>query len=229
MKRLPLALLALPALLAIAPAAFANTFNFSFLGVGNTMTVTGIFDATEVGSTGVYNVTGITNGLFTDRNGSLDIVNASISFIADGSGDPTVLSTVDGPGPGYTSPDGSEVYDNLLYFPGTPYNLDSWGGFLFSADGYEVNIAQTLEAYGGWVSILGSTNAFVDTGSNYDAGEPLDGDIQPTPELPSLPLFATGLVALSTIVIRKARASAPVLKPCSSRLRTKHGDVHHSA
>jgi hypothetical protein len=206
MKRFSLALLALPALLAFTPTASADTLNFSFIGVGNTMSATGIFDVTEIGSTGVYNITGITDGLFTDKNNGLDIVAAPITFIPDGAGSPTVLPTVDGSGPGYTSPDGSEVYDNLLYFPGTPYDLDYWGGFLFNANGYEINIAQTLDAYGGWVSVLGITNDFVDTGADYDAGEPLDGSVQPAPELSSLLLFGTGLIALTFIVSRKAKA-----------------------
>jgi hypothetical protein len=226
MKRFSLALLALPVLLAFTPAASADTFNFSFIGVGNTMSATGIFDATEIGSTGVYNITGITDGIFTDTNGSLNIVNAPITFIPDGPGNPTILPTVNGSGPGYTSPDGSEIYDNLLYYPGTPYNLDYWGGVLFSANGYasgyevdyEIDIAQTLDAYGGWVSVLGSTNDFVDTSTDYDAGEPLDGNVQPTPELSSLLLFGTGLLALAFIVSRKAKARVPVLNLSSAFL-----------
>jgi hypothetical protein len=212
MKKYSFALFTFPALLIIAPAALADSFNFNFTGVGNTISVTGTFEATEIGSTGVYNITGIENGSFTDRNAGLDIVNALIVFTPDGSGSPTILSTVDGPGPGYTSPDGSEVYDNLLYCPGTPYNLDNWGGFLFSVDGYEVNIAQTLNAYGGWVSILGSTNDFVDTGASLNYGEPLDGSIQQTPEPASLLLFSTGMIGLALTVFRKARLSASASK-----------------
>ncbi len=214
MKRFSLALLALPALLAIAPAASADTFDtfsFSFIGVGNSITATGIFDATEIGSTGVYNITGITNGLFTDENDGLDIVKASISLIPDAGG-LTYISTVDGAGLDYNSPDKTEDYDNLLYFPGTPYSLDDWGGVLFSADGYEISIAQDigLTTYGAWVSVLGEDAdsngaAWADTGSNINYGEPLDGNVQPTPELPPLPLLSTGLLALASVVFRKAR------------------------
>jgi len=210
MKRFSLALLALPALLAVAQAASADTFDFRFIGVGNSITVTGIFDATEIGSTGVYNITGIINGSFTDKNDGLDIVNAPISLIPDAGG-MTYISTVDGAGPDYNSPDQTEYYDNLLYFPGTPYSLDDWGGVLFSADGYEINIAQDIDltTYGAWVSVLGedadSNGAFwADTGSNINYGEPLDGDVQPTPEPSSLPLLSTGLLALASVVYRKA-------------------------
>jgi hypothetical protein len=212
MKKYLFALFAYPALLLTAPAVLADSFNFNFTGVGNTISVTGTFAATEIGSTGVYNITGIENGSFTDKNAGLDIVNALIVFTPDGSGSPTILSTVDGSGPGYTSPDGSEVYDNLLYYPGTPYNLDNWGGFLFTADGYEINIAQTLDAYGAWVSVLGSANDFVDEGASINDGEPLDGSVQQTPEPASLLLFSTGLLGLALAVLRKARLSVSVCK-----------------
>lgn len=207
MRMYSIALLVVPALLVVSPAARADSFNFNFTGVGNAISVTGTFEATEIGSSGVYNITGIENGSFTDKNAGLDIVNALIVFIPDGSGSPTILSTVDGSGPGYTSPDGSEVYDNLLYFPGTPYDLDSWGGFLFSAGGYEINIAQTLDAYGAWVSVLGSANDFVDEGASINDGEPLDGSLQQTPEPASLLLFLTGLSGLALAAFRKTRLS----------------------
>jgi hypothetical protein len=217
MKRFSLALLALPALLAFTPTASADTFNFSFIGVGNTITATGIFEITEIGSSGVYNITGIMNGLFTDRNNGLNIFNAPISLIPD-AGSLTYSSTVDGAGMDYNSPDQTEYYDNELYFPGTPYNLDDWGGVLFSADGYEISIAQDigLTTYGAWVSILGENAVangayWADTGSNISYGEPLNGDVQKTPELPSLPLLATGLLSLAFIVCRKARTPAPAL------------------
>ncbi|MGA3162410.1 MAG: hypothetical protein ABSC77_14475 [Terracidiphilus sp.] len=217
MKRFSLALLVLPALLAFTPTASADTFTFSFIGVGNTIVVTGIFEATEIDSSGVYNIIGIKDGQFTDKNNGLDIVDAPISLIPD-AGYLTYISTVDGAGMDYNSPDQTEYYDNELYFPGTPYNLDDWGGFLFSADGYEVSIAQDigLTTYGAWVSVLGenadSNSAYwADTGSNISYGEPLNGDVQKTPELPSLPMLATGLLSLAFIVYRKAGTPAPAL------------------
>jgi hypothetical protein len=107
----------------------------------------------------------------------------------------------------YNSPDLTEYYDNELYYPAMPYSLDDWGGILFSADGYEVSIAQDigLTTYGAWVSVLGedadSNSAYwADTGSNINFGEPLNGDVQKTPELPSLPLLATGLLSLVFIL-----------------------------
>ena len=75
-----------------------------------------------------------------------------------------------------------------------------------------MNIAQTLNAYGGWVSILGSTNDFVDTGASLNYGEPLDGSIQQTPEPASLLLFSTGMIGLALTVFRKARLSASASK-----------------
>jgi hypothetical protein len=217
MKRFSLALFVLPAFLAFTPAASADTFTFSFIGVGNTIVATGIFEATEIGSSGVYNITGIKNGQFTDKNNGLDIVDAPISLIQD-FGSLTYVSTVDGAGMDYNSPDKTEYYDNELYFPGTPYSLDDWGGVLFSADGYEISIAQDigLTTYGAWVSVLGedanaNSAAWADTGSNINYGEPLYGDVQRTPEMPSLPLLATGLLSLAFIVYRKAGIPAPAL------------------
>jgi hypothetical protein len=206
MKRFSLALLALPVLLAFTPAASADTFSFSFIGVGNTIVVTGIFAATEIGSSGVYNITGIENGKFTDQNNGLNIADAPISLIPD-AGSLSYISTVDGAGMDYNSPDLTEYYDNELYYPAMPYSLDDWGGILFSADGYEVSIAQdiNLTTYGAWVSVLGvdadsNSAGWADTGSNINFGEPLNGDVQKTPELPSLPLLATGLLSLVFIL-----------------------------
>ena len=115
----------------------------------------------------------------------------------------------------YNSPDQTEYYDNELYFPGTPYSLDDWGGFLFSADGYEVSIAQDIDltTYGAWVSVLGKNAdamafcAIVNISTKRRSTEML----QDAPELPSLPLLATGLLSLAFTVYRKARTPAPAL------------------
>jgi hypothetical protein len=182
--------------------AKAETDTFTFNLSGNGITTIGMLTATQQGNTGVWDITSINNGLFSDNN--IGVSNAAMTLVPDGAGSPTWLTSIGGSGPGYLSPDGSEVYDNLLYSPGTPLNLDSWGGLLFTAGGYEVGIGAWGNGYNGWVSVLGETNNFVDNGLS---GEALNGEITPTPEPSPLFLLGTGILGLAGFVFRRKTAS----------------------
>ena len=72
MKRFPLALLALAVALAITPAALADTFYFNF--DSSAVNANGTLVGTEIGNTGVYNITSgtinILNTVFSGPAGS---------------------------------------------------------------------------------------------------------------------------------------------------------------
>jgi hypothetical protein len=205
MKKVPLALLALAVALAITPAAMASSILFDYGGNGVATDLT--FTLGSQVSPGIYNISAVT-GTFADSNIGLSSTAVS-GIIPDGAGPATVLDTIEGPGVGWTSPDGSEVYDNLAY-PLNPLVLDSWGGVLFTVGGYEVNIAGENGGYQTWVSVLGNTNDFVDNGTN---GEILtSGSVAVAPEPSSLLLLGTGLFALAFVVFRKANPAGLVLQ-----------------
>jgi hypothetical protein len=205
MKKFPLALLALAVALAITPAAMASSILFDYSGNGVATNLT--FTLGSQVSPGVYNISAVT-GTFADSN--ISLLPTAVNIVPDGAGPATVLSSIDGNGPGWTSPDGSEVYDNLAYVPQNPLVLDSWGGVLFTVGGYEVSIAGENGGYQAWVSVLGNTGDYVDNGTT---GEILsNGSVTVTPEPSSLMLLGTGLFALAFVVFRKAKMSGLVLQ-----------------
>ena len=122
MKRFPLALLALAVALAITPAALADTFYFNF--DSSAVNANGTLVGTEIGNTGVYNIT----------SGSINILN-------------TVFSGPAGSGPleaaGNSCCAGGPATDNLLYYPsgsptyGTYVDFD---GMDFSVNGEVVSL-----------------------------------------------------------------------------------------
>lgn len=181
---------------ASAVARADASFNYSFVGVNNSITTSGTMTTVQQGNTNVYDITAIT-GFFTDTNYGLNIVDAPVTLVPN-NGTATWQNTVVGWGLGYLSPDGQEVYDNLLYYPGNPLNLDILG-VLFTADGYEISIAGVGSDYTAWVSVLG-TSSFVD---NSLAGEPLTGEVTLTPEPATLSLFGTGLLGIAGLLRKR--------------------------
>jgi len=225
MKKSLIASIALAAALTICPAAFADTvFDVSFSGIslGNNMTFSGTFHTSPTSTAGIYDINSISNGTFTDYNGSLNI-SGTATLIPTSAGTLINQIPVNGAlGASYLSPDGSEQYDNVLVYPENPDYLDGFG-FLINVSGlYEVSIAQSLNPsdstiYGAWVSNLGTKNSWVDTGPNFDYGEPIDFQAQSvqvtyqggglnTSEPSSLLLLATGLLGLAGVMRRKLRA-----------------------
>jgi hypothetical protein len=228
-----LAVLTLVAAAVATPFANAETFVFDFLSQNGDFSAQGTLTASQIGDTGVWNITSLT-GAFTDTDNGLDIVDQVISLYPDGT-TPQALGSVQGTITGYETADGAEVYDNLLYYPaGTYYNgsyypLDG-GGLVFytgilNGAGYEVGIALGENAnspQAGWVNITGSAPAdcsgevsngvcFVDYGTSIDNGVPLDESVDPdqvisaAPEPSSLLMLGCGLALLALGLFSVAR------------------------
>jgi hypothetical protein len=202
MKRFSIASLALASLLAAAPAAMADDFNFTFTSQSTTGVVPDIYaygtlTGSQIGSTGVWDIT------------SGDIYLASDTLAVTGSG--TLAAS------------GWEETDNELT-PGatgmTPY-IDT-GGLLFSIDGLYVNLYSDAEFAGAGTF---SYTIFEQVGAPPDIG--VDALLLPTggtdtgysnefaltsgtatPEPPSVLLLASGMLALALLAFRTRRAGA---------------------
>ena len=224
------ALLVLAASVAMAPAARADAFNFSFNGGG--LSGSGVLDvsnATVPGVPGAHQVTGI-SGTFSDANAGLS--NATISGLVGTS----LPSGINADGtfapPGHFALAGTDSlsYDNLFYpdgnspavcpppLPGDPHAPYPFGGgtldiygLLFSVDGgYTVNLWSNGVLPGLGLT-YGVTDA-VDGSRLHSFGEPFAGPgvnltTSPVPEPGSLVLLGTGMIGLIGGVSRKLRAS----------------------
>jgi PEP-CTERM motif len=190
MQKFSIALLALAASFAATPAALASSFDFSFNTTSLGLVATGSLTGTEVGSTGVY-----------------DITSGFINIISDG----TTLYHGSLTGTGL---DGS---DNLLTPAATGVDpLVSFGGLSFDPiDGGFINIYSGDQSLGEGFLGAGSLTYGIQYGTLCSGiMDDVNGELNLTPataaapEPSSLLFLGTGFLALAFLAFRKVKPSA---------------------
>jgi hypothetical protein len=178
MKKFSIALLALAAALAVTPAALADSFYFTF--ASSSVNANGTLVGTEIGSTGVYDITG----------GTINILNGVFSGPA-GSGAFDAATN-----PSYGN-------DDDLYLSGwsTYGTYVDHGGLLFTVDGELVNLWAGDNNYPGTSYSLSYGDGIFYPGTMT---------VSATPEPTSMLLLGTGLLGLAFVGYRKAGASGLV-------------------
>ena len=186
MKKFSIALLAVAASMAATPAALASSFAFNFTTPGFGVIASGSLTGTEVGNTGVY-----------------DITSGFVNLVEYG----TILATGSLTGPGV---DGS---DNMLT-PGAAGvdPLVSFGGLSFDIDGAFVNIYSGDQTLGEGFLGKGTLTYGIQDGTICDGiVDDLNGELNmasaTAPEPSSLLFLGTGFLGLAFFAFRKMKPS----------------------
>jgi hypothetical protein len=198
MRKWPITFFALAAALAIAPPAKADTFDFSFTdgAVSGSGTLTGTYE----GAGSPWLITGCTACTFDD---------------GDDGGSVTLIPNPAGPGGSSTVGSGptSITYDDLLdLFQVSGSYLDNEGLLFGFDDGDYVNVffaysvGGTSTVYYGWYDSPQGDGDY-SPGSGSFTITSYDISASETPEPGTLPLMATGLLALAFMLLRKSSLS----------------------
>jgi hypothetical protein len=191
MNKFSIALLALATSCTATPAALASSFAFTFTAPGFGVIATGSLTGTEVGSTGVY-----------------DVTSGFVDMVFDG----TTLATGSLTGTGV---DGS---DNMLTPGATGVNpLVSFGGLSFDINGAFVNIYSGDQTLGEGFLGAGTFTYGIQDGTPYlGVVDDLNGELSmataTAPEPSSLLFLGTGFLALAFIAFRKGKPSAVLVQ-----------------
>jgi hypothetical protein len=223
----PVALFALAASFAVAPAAKADSFGFSFSGGGLSGSGVIVLSSTPTpGVPGAYQVVGI-SGTFSDSIAGIS--NAAITGIRTTSLPTNINADGTFIPPGQAADGSGFSYDNLFYPDGNspaicppdpseaPYTFsggvfDIYGLVFNVAGGYSVDLWSNGVLPGSTTPTYGAGDSFGGTPLNV-VGEPFDGpgvalSTSPVPEPGSLILLGTGLLGIAAPLTRKFRHSA---------------------
>ena len=185
------------AALLLCPAAFADTFNFTYSGLGTigststNFTGSGTFTATSTGTSGEFlinNVSGVAN---------------------EGSGNVAIAGLL-APGVYPSAASGNPPNDNFIFFPLASGGALDLNGFSFdTTDGTDYNIFYFDPGYGlvtdpnfDGTDSLSFTLTDATTGTTV-VGSPTGPTTTATPEPGSLALLATGVFGIAGVIRRK--------------------------
>jgi hypothetical protein len=195
MKKYSLALLAAAAAIAIAPAAFADTFDLKINS--STFNANLVLTGDSV-SAGEYRINGVSGTYQVTGEAQQNIAPGTASVPSAGGATSSSLAL---------SPDQRWLFDNLLYYPTTtPEQGLDWGGILFTDNaGVELNLFSNQINHFFFGDFGPGTNHY----GNYEI-DATSASLTKTPEPSSLLLLGTAMLGLAFVAFRKSRNSTPV-------------------